>query len=135
MDFFKTQFDRIQQQLGGLSASQKMLSACLVVIIVMTVLWWGRYAATAEMEPLPFDQSLSAEDIGRVKNHLKGLGIAYEIAPDNKVMVPSARVTEALAALTFSGALPRAPKIDFTALVKDMNPFNSSTVNEAQLNN
>jgi flagellar M-ring protein FliF len=135
MDFFKTQFDRIQQQLGGLNASQKMLSACLVVIIVMTVLWWGRYAATAEMEPLPIDQTLSAEDVGRVKNHLRGAGIAYEISGDNKVMVPSARVPEALATLTFSGALPRAPRIDFAALVKDMNPFNPSTINDAQLNN
>ena len=37
MDFFKSQLDRIQQQLAGLNASQKMLVACLVVIIVMTV--------------------------------------------------------------------------------------------------
>src|SRR5215213_3639697 len=134
MDFFKTQFDRIQQQLGGLNASQKMLSACLVVIIVMTVLWWGRYAATSEMEPL-FDQALSAEDLGRVKAHLTGAAIPFQISADNKVLVPSARAPEAIAGLTFSQALPKTPKIDFSALVKDMNPFNSHSINEAQLNN
>src|SRR3954468_12899149 len=134
MDFFKRQFDRIQQQLGGLNAAQKVLPPCLVVIIVMTVLWWGHYAATAEMEPL-FDQALSAEDLGRVKAHLQGVAIPFKISGDNKILVPSTRAAEAIAGLTFSQALPKTPKIDFSALVKDMNPFNSHSINEAQLNN
>ena len=66
MDSLKTQFDRIQQQLAGLSASQKMLAACLVVIIVMTISWWGRYAAVPEMEPV-VDRALSPEDLAVVR--------------------------------------------------------------------
>ena len=52
MDVLKKQFDRIQQQLSGLSASQKMLTASLVAIMVMTFLWWGHYAGSSEMEPV-----------------------------------------------------------------------------------
>ena len=59
MDYFKSQLDRIQQQLGGLSASQKMLTASLVAIMVMTLVWWGRYAGDAEMSPV-FDTSLGS---------------------------------------------------------------------------
>ena len=44
MDLLKKQFDRIQQQLAGLNASQKMLTMSLLAIMVMTFLWWGKYA-------------------------------------------------------------------------------------------
>ena len=37
MDLVKTQLTRIQQQLAGLSASQKMLTASLLAIIIMTL--------------------------------------------------------------------------------------------------
>ena len=52
MDFLKSQLDRIQQQLAGLNASQKMLTGSLIVIMVMTLFYWGRYAGSPEMEPL-----------------------------------------------------------------------------------
>lgn len=69
MDLFKAQFDRIQKQLAGLTASQKMLTATLVAIMVMTLVWWGHYAGEAEMEPV-LDQSFTQEDIGRITNEL-----------------------------------------------------------------
>ena len=64
MDLLKSQLDRIQRQLAGLTASQKMLTAALVAIMVMTLIWWGRYAGEAEMEPV-LDQAFSQDDIGR----------------------------------------------------------------------
>ncbi len=42
MDLLKAQFDRISKQLSELSSSQKMLTAALVAIMVMTLIWWGR---------------------------------------------------------------------------------------------
>ncbi|HMO27103.1 MAG TPA: hypothetical protein PKB10_12630, partial [Tepidisphaeraceae bacterium] len=66
MDTLRQQLLRIQQQLNGLSASQKMLTASLLAIMVMTILWWARYAGTAAMEPL-LDQSMTAEEIARIK--------------------------------------------------------------------
>ena len=53
MDLLKKQLEKIQQQLTGLSASQKMLTASLVAIMVMTFVFWGRYASNSEMEPSP----------------------------------------------------------------------------------
>ena len=52
MDLLKKQLEKIQQQLAGLSASQKMLTASLVAIMVMTFVFWGRYASNSEMEPV-----------------------------------------------------------------------------------
>jgi flagellar biosynthesis/type III secretory pathway M-ring protein FliF/YscJ len=132
MDSLKSQFDRIQQQLAGLSASQKMLAACLVLIIVATVSWWGKYAAAPEMAPV-VDRPLAAEDVVVVRQQLQVSGIPSQVV-DGKVMVPAERLAEAAADLTYSGALPKASKIDFQALVKDMNPFTPQSTTEAQFN-
>src|SRR2546422_4571342 len=110
MDLLKSQFDRIQQQLSGLTASQKMLAACLVVIIVMTISWWGRYAAAPDMEPV-VDQALAPEDLAVVKRQLRGSGIPFQVSSEGKVEVPSDRLAEAVADLTFSQALPKSSKI------------------------
>src|SRR5712664_1558832 len=77
MDFLKSQFGRVQQQFGQLNASQKMLSVALMTIMVMTLVWWGRYAGTAEMEPL-IDQDFAAEDMGRITAGLRARGIPYQ---------------------------------------------------------
>ena len=66
METLRAQLLKIQQQLSGLTVSQKMLTASLVAIMVMTIVWWARYAGTAEMEPV-LDQSLSASDMGQIK--------------------------------------------------------------------
>ena len=132
MDLLKSQFDRIQQQLAGLSASQKMLAACLVVIIVMTIGWWGRYAAVPEMEAVN-TQPLSSEDLQAVRAQLRSSGIPSQVV-DGKVEVPTDRFAEALADLTFSQALPKSTKFDFQALVKDMNPFTPQSTTDAQFN-
>ena len=70
MDFLKNQFQRIQQQLSGLTATQKMLTGALVAIMVMTLLYWGRYAGTADMEPL-FEQALTPQAQGPVQERLQ----------------------------------------------------------------
>jgi len=53
--------ERIQQQLAGLNSSQKMLTGTLVAIMLMTLLWWGHYAGTAEMEPVLGNQTFSED--------------------------------------------------------------------------
>src|SRR5512132_2596507 len=111
MDLLKSQFDRIQQQLSGLSASQKMLAACLVVIIVMTISWWGRYAAVSEMEPV-VNRPLTPDELSAVKQQLRASGIPAQVT-DGVLMVPSERHAEAVADLTFSQILPNSSKLDF----------------------
>jgi flagellar biosynthesis/type III secretory pathway M-ring protein FliF/YscJ len=132
MDFLKSQLDRIQQQLSGLTASQKMLAACLVAIIVMTVAWWGRQAGSSEMAPL-FQEALEPAEAGRIKQLLVSRGIDAEIGSDNLVSVPAARLNEAFAQLAVSEAMPKNPSINFESFMKGLNPFNSVGMNEAHL--
>src|SRR5256885_12054381 len=112
MDFLKSQLDRIQQQLAGLNASQKMLAACLVISIVMTVAWWGRQAGTSETAPL-FQEALDPAEAGRVTQLLASHGIEADVGADNRIHVPVAQLNRALADLAVSEAMPKGPSIDF----------------------
>src|SRR5687767_10803392 len=104
MDFLKGQLDKIQQQLGGLNASQKMLSGSLVAIMVMTLLWWGRYAAVAEMEPV-LEQAFSDGNVGPAQMLLKSNGISTR-SENGRILVPADKLEEAVASLAFAGLMP-----------------------------
>jgi len=123
MDFFKIQLDRMQKQLAGLSASQKMLTAALIAIMVMTLTWWGRYAGEPEMEAL-LPQAISADELPRVESELDAKGIKHAMVGD-KLMVPADRKLEAVASLMYSHALPRNAKDGFDDVLKSINPFMS----------
>ncbi|MGA2441518.1 MAG: flagellar M-ring protein FliF C-terminal domain-containing protein [Tepidisphaeraceae bacterium] len=119
MDFLKVQFTRIQEQLGGLSATQKMLVVSLLTIMVMTLLWWSHWAAEPEMSPL-LDQSLSTEDVGLITANLDARDIPHQVVGD-KVMVPADRKMEVLAVLGYSNALPKDFDKGFDEIIKQMN--------------
>src|SRR5262245_60729904 len=121
MDTIKAQLLRIQQQLSGLSASQKMLTASLVGIMVMTILFWGRFAGTAQMEPV-LDQSLPPETIGQIQAALTSHGIKSSIVGD-RIMVPADRKLEAVAMLAFNNALPSGGANVWDEMIKMMNPW------------
>jgi flagellar biosynthesis/type III secretory pathway M-ring protein FliF/YscJ len=132
MDFLKSQLDRIQQQLSGLNASQKMLAACLVAIIVMTVAWWGRQAGSSEVAPL-FASAVDPAEAGGIKQLLNARGIAAEVGSDNRISVPAAKRNEALAELAVADAMPKDPAINFESFMKGLNPFASQTMGDAHL--
>ena len=121
MDPFKTQFDRIQKQLSALTPSQRMLTGSLVAIMVMTLVWWGRYAGDPEMEQL-LPQAISADDLPNVINTLDAKGIRHAMSGD-KLMVPADRRVEAVASLMYAHALPRNAKDGFDAIIQAINPF------------
>ncbi len=121
MDLLKTQLDRIQKQLASLSASQKMLTAALVAIMVMTLVWWGRYAGEAEMEPV-LNQSMSQEELASAVQELGARGIRYTTTGD-RLLVPADRKIEAYAALSYSHAMPRDTKTGFEDMVSKMTPW------------
>ena len=62
----------------ALTASQKMLVASLVAVMVLTLLFWGRYAGTAEMEPV-LDQSLKSEEMSANHHAISRKGIPYKV--------------------------------------------------------
>jgi flagellar biosynthesis/type III secretory pathway M-ring protein FliF/YscJ len=124
MDFVKVQFEKIREQLAGLNASQRMLAGSLAVIMVMTLLWWSRYAGTSEMEDL-LGQDFSQEDLGKVTALLDGRGIPRKIN-GARVQVPADRRTEALALLTYEGAGPADTSAGFDDIIAKMDsPWNT----------
>ena len=129
MDFLKGQLDKIQQQLGGLNASQKMLTGSLVAIMVMTLLWWGRYAGTAEMEPV-LEQAFSDGNIGAAQMLLKSNGITTKIEND-RILVPADKLEEAVASLAFAGLMPTDSASAFDEMTKKLNSFMPQTMTEA----
>lgn len=132
MDFFKAQFDRIQQQLNGLNSSQKMLTFTLVAIMAMSMLWWVKYAGTAEMEPV-LNQAFSEDDVARITTRLASKGIAYKTQGD-KILVPADRKFEVLADLGYSQLLPRDTRTGFDEISKVMSPWDPSSKTEAYFN-
>jgi flagellar M-ring protein FliF len=133
MDYVKVQLDRLQQQLAGLSASQKMLTFTLVAIMVMTLLWWGRYAGQNEMAPV-LEQALSHDDISRMTARIQSRGIPYRVVGD-RVLVPVDRRFEVIAELGYAQLLPRDTKTGFDEIVRQMSPWDSTTRSTAMLNN
>jgi flagellar biosynthesis/type III secretory pathway M-ring protein FliF/YscJ len=132
METLKQQLQRIQEQLGGLSASQKMLTMSLVAIMVMTIVWWGRYAGHAEMVPL-LDQPISGDDAAQLTQAVRAAGINVRIVGD-RVMVPSERQEDALAAAGWARALPSNSKSGFDEMIQKIGPFETETKTEAMLN-
>jgi flagellar biosynthesis/type III secretory pathway M-ring protein FliF/YscJ len=131
MDALKAQFERIRQQLAALTATQKMLVAALIAVMVLTMLYWGRYAGNAEMVSLLGDQTLAEDDIGPIVQQLKLQDIPYRVDTGNKVMVPTERQNEILASLMFARALPSDTHSAFETMSKTLNPFTGNSEREA----
>jgi flagellar biosynthesis/type III secretory pathway M-ring protein FliF/YscJ len=132
MDFLKNQFQRIQQQLAGLSASQKMLTGALVAIMVMTLVFWGRNAGNAEMEPL-LDQAFKPAEVVNITTQLRGKGIRYEVQGD-RVLVQTERKWEALADLAYAKLLPQNTVAGFDEMVDKLKPWAGPTERDALYN-
>jgi flagellar biosynthesis/type III secretory pathway M-ring protein FliF/YscJ len=124
MDFLKAQAQKIKEQLAGLTPSQRMLAGSLVVIMVMTLLWWSRYAGSSEMEDV-LGQDFSPEDVSRVTAQIAGRGIPYRVV-GNRVQVATDRRFEVLALLTYERIGPQDTSSGFDDIVAKMDsPWNT----------
>jgi len=128
MDALKQQLLKIQQQLAGLSASQKMLTASLVAIMVMTLLFWSRYSGSAEQVSL-IDQQLSADDMAGVKGALDAKRIPYELKGDKIMVAPDAKFG-ILADLSYDQSLPHDMKTAFDDMIAKMTPLDAQSKTE-----
>jgi len=132
MEILKAQLLKIQQQLTGLTVSQKMLAASLVAIMVMTIFWWARYAGTAEMEAV-LDQALPQADVGHIQSALTQGGIKWTLL-NGKVMVPSDRKLEAVAMLAYADALPSNITSAWDDIASKMSPWDPASKTESYQN-
>jgi len=125
MDLFKAQFDRISRQLSGLTPSQKMLTVALVAIMVMTLIWWGKYAAEPETVAL-FSQPPSTAELAAAQAALSNAGIKATESSGN-LMVPADERARAYAMLAFNHALPHETKDTFDEIAKSISPLASES--------
>lgn len=132
MDFLRQQWAQIQERLAGLNASQKMLVAALVVITVMTMLYWGKYASGREMIALS-SVPMSAEELQTAQQSLQSKGIKFTVN-GNALMVPADDQMTALSVLSFSQALPKSPNF-FEPMFEKVSAFSTATDYKARLNN
>jgi len=132
MDAIKLQLARIQEQLGKLSASQKMLTAALLAVMVLTLMFWGRYAGTPELEPV-LSQGLSSDELLGIRDTLKGAGIAYTVDGD-RVLVSAEKRFEAIAVLSAANKLPADTSNAFQDIVSKLNPLASQSTTDRMWN-
>ena len=132
MDALKAQLARIQEQLSRLTASQKMLAGSLVAVMVLTLLFWGRYAGTAEMEPL-LDQSMKADEVSRITGKLRALGIEYKVV-NERVLVSADRKLEALGELSYAQLVPDDTRRAYDEIVNKISPWDSQANSDAKRN-
>jgi flagellar biosynthesis/type III secretory pathway M-ring protein FliF/YscJ len=124
MEFLKLQFERARQQWNQLAPSQRMLAASLLVIMVMTMMWWGSLAGKSELEVL-LDQPMSAQELGAIRDRLTTIGIPSRVVGD-RIHVAADRRLDALADLTVSHLMPADTRNAFDELAARSNPFWSS---------
>jgi flagellar biosynthesis/type III secretory pathway M-ring protein FliF/YscJ len=128
MDVLKAQLERIQRQLAGLTATQKMLTAALVAIMAITVVWWGKYAGESETVSLS-SQSFAAVELGRISEKLDEKNYRYSVSGD-KILVPSEQKVQILAYLIYSKAMPRGTHQAMEEILKQRNVFDSEVTTE-----
>jgi flagellar biosynthesis/type III secretory pathway M-ring protein FliF/YscJ len=104
---------KIQQHLGRLSASQRLLIGSLVVIMLMALFLVSQYAGKQTMVDL-LPAGSSAEDIARARAYLDDAGIPYKMSDGIKVAQEQKR--RAFAGLAQSGQLPADKSILFSNL-------------------
>jgi flagellar M-ring protein FliF len=133
MDFLKSQALKIREQLAGLTQSQRMLAGSLAVIMVMSLVWWSRYAATAEMEDV-LPQDFSPEQITAVVTQVASRNIPYKVV-GSRVQVATDRKFEALALLTYEQLMPQDTANGFDEIVQKMDsPWNTSDKQNVMFN-
>src|SRR5262245_17388889 len=123
MEKFRLQLARIQQQFAALTASQRMLVSALVAIMVMTLLWWAKYAGTAEMEAVT-TAAVGPEELLAIQQKLNSADIA-NIVSGSSIMVPAERKIQAIALLASERMLPRDGAGGFEDIIKNISAFDS----------
>src|SRR5580704_6413300 len=104
MDASKNPLGKLQQHFASLSAVHRRLVLGLAGVLVVTVVWWGRYASTPQMEAV-LDQDLSLDDLVRMKAAVTERGIPCQV-DGQRLLVATDRKFDALADLGYAQLLP-----------------------------
>src|SRR5436190_13411000 len=132
MNFIRSQLDRLQQPLGELNQNQKLIIAAIGGVMLLTLVYWAKNGSSPDMQPV-LDQSLSLDDISKIKNFLIGKGYPVKVSND-RVLVSADRHIEALSDLTYTQLLPRDTRSGFDVIFKQMSPWDSPAVTDGMWN-
>lgn len=128
MDKIRHMWAHIQEQVGKMTASQKLLLASLVVIAVMTLFLVSQYAA----KPAMVDLMAAGSEVDTVRT-LQGGGFQASVV-DGRVVVPDGQQRYALAYLSESGQLPGDTTLLFSNLIGSQDWKASSSQHRQQYN-
>lgn len=121
MEFLRKLALQTKDHLAGLTLSQRLAIGSCAGLVVLSVFWLLSWAGTTELVPL-FEQSITAEELGPIRQQLDSAGVKYSIAGD-RVMVPADSLLSLQAQLAQSNALPRDISITFDKIIQDSSMF------------
>jgi len=131
MDQLRRYLARIQAQLAGLTVSQRLLIALLLVVMIGTIFFTVTLSAKPEMVVL-IPQAMTPEEINQAEMALKG-NYDYQVSGD-KILVPAEKAYEIRGKLFAQQALPKNTTVAFAELVKSNNPFMTDANSARQWN-
>ncbi len=129
MERLRLAADRIREQLGRLTVSQKLVVGSMAVVLLLTLFVVKQYTATPDLVPLL--PGASAEDAANVENHLRISNVSYEMQ-DGQIMVPPGQHRVVLAQLAERGMMPADTRLTFDQLV-DKQSWTQTTLQTRQM--
>jgi len=131
MEVIRRTFSGIRRNLGGLTATHKLLIGSIVIVLLMTLFVVSQYSGrTAVEELLP---NAAATDVDAAEAHLATIGINTERRA-NKLMVGTADKRRAIASLAQARVLPNDKALLFETILKNPSWTNSRQQNEQLYN-
>ncbi|MCC6321596.1 MAG: hypothetical protein IT438_09210 [Phycisphaerales bacterium] len=113
MEQLRKVWQRIAEQLGRLTPSQKLLIGSLMVVLLMSLFLVSQYAGAPSMVPIA--PGATPEDQQKIADALDARGVEFKTVNGN-VVVPSERQYALLAQLQQASALPADKKLLFPNL-------------------
>ncbi|RME39396.1 MAG: hypothetical protein D6788_05530 [Planctomycetota bacterium] len=124
MDRLRALLRHIQDQLGGLTLSQRIAIGLCAALIAVSLLSLVQWSGKPTLVPL-VNYRFSFDELTAVEDVLKANRIPYQIVGASRVLVREADRHNALRLVNQADALPEGSLFDLQAVVKESNPFQS----------
>ena len=133
MDALRQLFVRIGSQVATLNRSQQLVIGLCAVLIAGSLLWLIRWSADPIYVSLLPNQPMTARQIERAEEVLRGGGADYRMGQD-RILVRAEDRHRLISTLNVADALPSELTITFASLMEDDSPFRPESENAARRN-
>ncbi len=121
MEFLRKLMLQTQEQLKGLTLSQRLAIGSCAALIMVALLWLANWAGSPEMGPL-MSPPMSSEQMSSIPPALDGMNVAYKVTGDT-ILVPVSERYRLLANLEQQKLLTGDISLGFNNLMESSNPF------------